>query len=92
MKAALEKVGPELEFEPICSAFPAKLFDQFQQVSQEEAWKTWIDEKVFKRFFFNYYLGVLLKFIRFHIRSDTLYIIYFYMINLHQTVTETSTD
>jgi hypothetical protein len=52
MKAALEKVGPELEFEPICSAFPAKLFDQFQQVSQEEAWKTWIDEKVFKRFFF----------------------------------------
>ncbi|XP_046650912.1 neurobeachin-like protein 1 isoform X2 [Daphnia pulicaria] len=46
MKAALEKVGPELEFEPICSAFPAKLFDQFQQVSQEEAWKTWIDEKI----------------------------------------------
>jgi hypothetical protein len=71
MKAALEKIGPELEFEPICSAFPGNLFDQFQKVSQEEAWKTWIEEKVFKRFFF--YLDVLFNFIRFHIRSDTLY-------------------
>ena len=52
MKAALEKVGPELEFEPLCSAFSSNLFDQFQKVSQEEAWKTWIEEKVFKRLFF----------------------------------------
>lgn len=52
MKAALEKVGPELEFEPLCSAFSSNLFDQFQKVSQEEAWKTWIEEKVFKRIFF----------------------------------------
>lgn len=46
MKAALEKVGPELDFESLRATFSANLFDQFQTVSQEESWKNWIDEKV----------------------------------------------
>ena len=40
MKAALEKV--RLEFESICTAFSANLFDEFQIVRQEETWKNWI--------------------------------------------------
>lgn len=49
LKAALEKVGPELEFEPIRATFSTNLFDQFQSVSKEESWKTWIDDKVIKQ-------------------------------------------
>ena len=63
MKAALEKVGPELEFESIRTAFSANLFDEFQIVSQEETWKNWIEDKVVEQlFFFSYFL--LLRSIR----------------------------
>ena len=56
MKAALEKVGPELEFESIRTAFSANLFDEFQIVSQEETWKNWIEDKVVEQLFFFFFL------------------------------------
>lgn len=52
MKAALEKGGSELEFQSPCLTLSANLFDEFRIISQEDAWKTWIDDKVKKLFFF----------------------------------------
>ena len=59
MKAALEKAGWELEFEPIHTvlSFPdevsnekppltTNLFDKFQIIIQQESWKLWIEDKV----------------------------------------------
>ncbi|KAI9560727.1 putative neurobeachin-like protein 1-like isoform X3 [Daphnia sinensis] len=46
MKAALEKGGSELEFESPCLTLSANLFDEFRVISQGDAWKTWIDDKI----------------------------------------------
>lgn len=53
MKAALEKAGRELDFEPIQEALSSgslmpssSLFDRFQLISLDDSWKTWMDEKV----------------------------------------------
>jgi len=59
MKAALEKAGWDLEFEPIHAVLSLpdevlsdkqplskNLFDQFQLIIQQESWKLWIEDKV----------------------------------------------